>query len=473
MLGRSANKSKGSSSLEPHIISQKEHGINAALIPDYAKQVPLALQQAGFDAFLVGGAVRDLLLGIRPKDFDVATNAKPAEVKEIFRRARIIGRRFQIVHVPFGPNIVEVSTFRALISQKDTQHLKPKERLRHADSAVQHHIADAQGRILRDNVWGKQDEDAARRDFTVNALYYDPNTQCIHDYHGGLKDLQQKALRMIGNPEVRYREDPVRMLRVVRFAAKLGFSIDSATQRPIREMATLINDVPSARLFDEMLKLLLSGHAWACLTQLRSEGLHHGLLPLLDVVLEQPMGEKFIQLALSQTDNRIRTDRSVSPGFLFASLLWHQVLEKWEIYKAQGESSFPALQQAISVVLDSQTEKLAIHRRFTSDMREIMALQPRFEKLSGQAPLRLFENPRFRAAYDFFLLRCESGELPSELGQWWTTFTSVDAEERKNMLLALVPLKAKKKRRSKKQTSAQSEIPNSTAANVDSEKDHA
>jgi poly(A) polymerase len=260
------------------------------------------LREAGFSAYVVGGAVRDLLLGITPKDFDVATNAKPEEIKPLFRRALIIGRRFRLVHVMMGPETIEVSTFRAA-------DLETTEK-------------DEHGRVLRDNVFGTQAEDARRRDFSVNALYYDPASEEVVDFHGGLADLKKRVLRVIGDPQARYREDPVRMLRAVRLAAKLGFTLDAATREPIRSMAPLMDRVPPARLFDEMLKLLLSGHASACLRQLREVGLHKGLLPLLDVILEQPLGERFVTLALAQTDERVSSDRPVSPAFLFAALLW-------------------------------------------------------------------------------------------------------------------------------------------------------
>ncbi|MDB5839704.1 MAG: pcnB, partial [Herminiimonas sp.] len=294
---------------KPVILEPKEHGIDPQLVSANAIRVTQTLQEAGFSAFLVGGAVRDLLLGIKPKDFDIATNATPEQVKRLFRRAFIIGRRFQIVHVMFGQDLLEVTTFRGASSEDA--------------------LKDEHGRVLRDNTFGLQHEDAIRRDFTINAMYYDPATQQVLDYHGGMADIRNKKLRVIGVPEARYREDPVRLLRVVRFAAKLKFTIDADTQAPIAVMAPLINNVPAARVFDEMLKLLMSGHALACLHQLRKEGLHHGLLPLLDVVLEQPLGEKFVRLALENTDKRVLQGKPVSPGFLFASLLWHQVVEKW------------------------------------------------------------------------------------------------------------------------------------------------
>jgi poly(A) polymerase len=239
---------------------------------------------------------------------------------------------------------------------------------------------------------------------------------------------------MIGDPEVRYREDPVRMLRAVRFAAKLGFQIDEATREPIHRMAQLIENVPAARLFDEMLKLLVSGHAVACITRLRAEGLHHGLLPLLDVILEQPAGERFVMLALSRTDERARAGKSISPGFLFATLLWHDVLVKWNARVARGEHRIPALDKAIDETVDAQTEKLAIQRRFVADMREIWGLQPRFERRNGRAPFRLLEHLRFRAGYDFLMLRAAADEIPAELGDWWTRFIHAGPEEREHLV---------------------------------------
>lgn len=401
-------------STEPTILGPEEHGIDPKNVSSNAIRVTQALQEAGFKAFVVGGAVRDLLLGVKPKDFDIATDATPEQVKKLFRRAFIIGRRFQIVHVMFGQDLLEVTTFRGNGSDN-----APK---------------DEHGRVLRDNNFGPQHEDAARRDFTINAMYYDPATQTVLDYHGGIEDIRAKLLRIIGMPEARYREDPVRMLRVVRFAAKLGFTIEPTTRAPIPVMAPLIDNVPAARVFDEMLKLLLSGHALACLKELRSAGLHHGLLPLLDVVLEQPIGMKFVTLALESTDNRVKAGKGVSPGFLFASLLWHQVLEKWTAYRAAGESPIPALHLAADAVLETQTENLALQRRIATDMRDIWAMQPRFERRAGRAPYKLLEHPRFRAGYDFLLLRCQSGELPAEIGEWWTEFYAAEGGERERLV---------------------------------------
>ncbi|MFC0400624.1 polynucleotide adenylyltransferase PcnB [Paraburkholderia rhizosphaerae] len=440
---RAANNEGARDPDVPVIIPSDIHGIDPTLISRNAIRVTEGLQQAGFRAFIVGGAVRDLLLGIAPKDFDVATDATPEQVQRLFRRARIIGRRFQIVHVQFGQEIIETSTFRALVDPPPADASAgnatgasgaPPRRMKRDELDRRTHAVDASGRVLRDNVWGEQHEDATRRDFTINAMYYDPATQTVLDYHNGMADVRARLLRMIGDPATRFREDPVRMLRVVRFAAKLGFEIDEATRAPITSLADLINNVPAARLFDEMLKLLLSGHALACLQRLRKEGLHHGLLPLLDVVLEQPHGERFITLALNRTDARVVSGKPVSPGFLFATLLWHDVQQRWQQYEANGEYPVPALHRAMDDVLEMQTEKLAIHKRFSADMREIWGLQLRLERRSGRSALKLIEHQRFRAGYDFLLLRCESGELDESVAAWWTEFINGDAAAREALL---------------------------------------
>ncbi len=414
---------------DPVIIPVKTHGITRDMLSRGAERVCDDLERAGYQAFVVGGAVRDLLLGRDPKDFDIATNATPEQVRRCCRRSRIIGRRFQIVHVMVGQELIEVTTFRAL----------------HDDDTA----TDEHGRVLRDNTFGSQSDDAARRDFTVNALYYDPYDETIHDYHHGYADLKAGKLCMIGDPEVRYREDPVRMLRAVRLGAKLGLDIDTATRKPIRAMAPLLDHVPPARLFDEMLKLLTCGDALACLKRLRAEGLHHGVLPLLDVILEQPLGERFVEQALTNTDQRIREGKSISPGFLFAALLWHEVLAHWNKRKAKNEIAIPALFAAMSDVLDRQAEKLAITKRLVGDIKEIWSLQPRFEQRSGKRPYGLLGHPRFRAGYDFMLLRVQTGEIDASLGDWWTRFIESDGAAQE-ALIAGAPkdhAPAKKRRR--------------------------
>jgi poly(A) polymerase len=430
-MGKS-RKSKVAGACE--IIPFKKHGVQRDGISFAARRVTDGLQAAGFQAYVVGGAVRDLLLKRQPKDFDVATNATPEEVRRVFRRARIIGRRFRLVHVMFGEETVEVSTFRRMIDAVDAQ-------------------TDEHGRLLRDNEFGDQGQDAARRDFTANALFFDPSTQEIFDFHHGYADIRANTLRMIGDPATRYREDPVRMLRAVRLSAKLGMKLDPATAAPIAGMKELLSNVPEARLLDEMLKLLMSGHAVECIKKLRAMDLHHGLLPMLDVILEQPMGEKFVMLALANTDQRLREDKPASPAFLFAALLWHEVLSAWNVHLDAGQPAIQSLHFAMDEVLDKQRAHMAIPHRHDAIMKEIWLLQPRFELRAGHRPLRLLESPRFRAAYDFLLLRCQSGEVDAELGDWWTEFQEASDERRAEMLL---PDKGPKKRRRRKKPSEKS-----------------
>lgn len=405
------------------------HGVPREQISYGAKRVTDGLQAAGYQAYVVGGAVRDLLLNKTPKDFDVATDATPEEVKRVFRRSRIIGRRFRLVHVMFGEELVEVATFRCMIETEDAQ-------------------TDEHGRLLRDNEFGDQEQDAARRDFTANALFYDPTTQEIYDYHRGYQDTRDGVLRIIGDPLVRYREDPVRMLRAVRLSAKLGIHLDAATAAPIAQMKSLLDNVPEARMLDEVLKMLLSGHSVECIQQLRKMELHHGLLPLLDVIMDQPVGEKFIMLALKNTDERLSQDKSVSPAFLFAALLWHEVLSVWNQMVKQGERPVGAMHIAMDEVLARQKKKLAIPHRHDAVMKEIWLLQQRFEQRSGQRPYRLLEQPRFRAGFDFLLLRCASNEVDNELGLWWDEFQDASEARRQEMLQPEgVGAGAKKRRR--------------------------
>ena len=411
-----SGKKPKASKHEPAVIPVSSHGITRDRLSSGSRRVCETLQGHGFKAYVVGGAVRDLLIGADPKDFDIATDATPEEVRRAFRRSRIIGRRFQIVHVMMGQETLEVTTFRGTLDEKTK--------------------TDEHGRVLHDNVFGSHAEDAARRDFTINALYYDPVADIVLDYHDGVRDLKARTLRMIGDPVTRFREDPVRMLRIARFVAKLGFKIDPATRKPIAGLAPLVRNVPSARLFDEMLKLLTSGHAMACLQELRREGLHHGMLPMLDVILEQSDGKSFVSIALERTDERVRADRTISPGFLFATLLWQPVAARWREGVARGAPAIPALGDAIDSVLDEQGNRLAITRRFLADMREIWMMQPRFERRTGRSPWGLVEHLRFRAGYDFLLLRCQSGELPEEIGRWWTDFQGADNEQREALIAA-------------------------------------
>ena len=414
-------------------ISHKQHGITRNQISANALKVTLTLQQAGYSAYIVGGAIRDLLLGIKPKDFDIATNAMPEEIRGLFRRSRIIGRRFRLVHVMFGDEIVEVSTFRANYTTDSEAGM------------MLSNSADPHGRLLHDNIFGSQEEDVLRRDFTMNALLYNPATEEILDYLNGYQDVQARCLRIIGNPEQRYREDPVRMLRAVRLAAKLNVQLDEITAAPIGDLAPLLQNVPSARLFDEILKLLLSGHSLVCLIDLRRRGLHHGLLPILDIVLEQPLGERFISIALKNTDERIQQNKPVSAGFMFAILLWHETLAAWNRRLAQDEKPIPALHLAMTETLSAQRNQIAIPRRFDSMIYDVWSLQPRFQLRSGNKPFRILEHPRFRAAYDFLWLRCESGEIDKEIAEWWHAFQHASSEDREAMLIKETPTKKRKR----------------------------
>ena len=449
-------------------IPHREHGIDLSLVDDRAVKVVETLQQAGFEAYIVGGAVRDLLLGLRPKDFDVATNATPEEVKGLFRRAFIIGRRFRIVHVVYGRGreheVIEVSTFRAHLDAADAGQVAGNEKTSRAELAGKSHVVDASGRVLRDNVWGPQIEDAARRDFTVNALYYDPRTQIVVDYHHGLRDAKKRVLRMIGDPETRYREDPVRIIRVVRFAAKLGFEIDAKTREPIQRAAAWLDNVPQSRLFDEMIKLLQTGHAQASVEELRKQGLDRGVFPVLEAALigASPARQQFVQAALADTDRRVGEGKPVAPSFLLACLLWHDVLDGWERLKARGEPPFPALQQAIDTAFDARIGDISGRGKLAADMREIWMMQPRFDKRSGNGPFTLVEQPRFRAGFDFLRLRAQAGEVDAELGSWWEAFSLADADERRTLLEQVRP--ARTAVRSPRKSAAPSAAPAATDA---------
>ncbi len=421
-------------------VGPAEHGIDVKLVDDRAMDVVRTLKDAGYEAYIVGGAVRDLLVGLRPKDFDVATDATPEQVKSLFRRAFIIGRRFRIVHVVYGRGreheVIEVSTFRAHLDSADAEQVGGNERTSKSELAGMKHAVDASGRVLRDNVWGPIEQDAARRDFTINAMYYDPETQIVVDYHNGIKDAKKKIIRMIGNPVVRYREDPVRIIRAVRFGAKLsalGFKFEDKTAAPLREMKGLLADVPQSRLFDEMLKLLQTGHSIASIAQLKTLGLGTGIYPLLDVVV-QSADEPFLKLALQDTDRRVGEGKPVAPSFLLSCVLWADVREGWERRMRQGEHVMPALQDAIDDAFNARIGDVSGRGKLGTDMREIWTMQPRFEKRTGSAPYSLLEQPRFRAGFDFLRLRAQTGEIDTALSEWWETFSTAYDDERHAMI---------------------------------------
>ena len=429
-------------------IAASVHRIDPTLLDANAVRVVKTLQDAGFVAYVVGGAVRDLLVGMRPKDFDVATDATPEQVKALFRRAFIIGRRFRLVHVVFGRGreheTIEVSTFRAYLDASAAEQVAGNEKTSKQQMVDKTHVVDAAGRVLRDNVWGPQVEDAARRDFTVNAMYYDPVTQMVVDYHGGLADSRARVLRMIGDPELRYREDPVRIIRVVRFAAKLGFALEPGTERPLRAMSALLANVPISRLFDEMVKLMQTGHALASIEQLKKYGLigqGGGVFPVLDAALAPAQNSEarqtFIRLALEDTDRRVAEGRAVAPSFMLACLLWHDVQARWTTVRATGEAPFPALQQAVDAVFEARIGDISGRGKLAADMREIWLMQPRFERRSAGSALALVEQPRFRAGYDFLRLRADCGDLNTELADWWEDLHLGSADEREALIADL------------------------------------
>jgi poly(A) polymerase len=406
---------------QPRIYARSEHTISRKYVSESALKVLYRLDKAGFQAYLVGGSVRDLLLGREPKDFDIATNALPEQVRELFRNCRLIGRRFRLAHVQFGREIIEVATFRA-------QH----------DGDTEGAAMTDQGRILRDNVYGTLEEDVWRRDFTVNALYYNIADFSIVDHVGGVEDLRAGRMRLIGDPDKRYREDPVRMLRAVRFATKLGFLLDQATLAAIPRLRHLLEDIAPARLFDEMLKLFQGGVGLQTFEALRHHGLFHCLFPLTDEHLDGGEGEfaqRLIAAALRSTDARVADNKPITPAFLLAALLWHVVEEEAEKLVANGVTAHDALGFAADTVISKQIARIAMPRRFSNVTREIWALQSKLEKPTPKRIPRALEHPRFRAAYDFLVLRAEAGDPVQEEATFWTEFLAAEEGDARETLL--------------------------------------
>lgn len=382
-------------------VPRSEHTISRSQFTQGTLRTLYGLKDAGYQAYVVGGGVRDLLAGEAPKDFDIATDAHPEDVKRIFRSCRLIGRRFVICHVRWGAEIVEVTTFRGVITDE--------------------HERDETGRILADNEYGTLETDAFRRDFTVNALYYDIRDYSIVDFAGGLDDMQARLVRLIGDPELRYREDPVRMLRAVRIANKLGFEIEKGTADPIPKLGGLLREIPPARLFDEVIKVLQSREALANLEGLYRYGLLKQILPVTDAAMKDSRHGEFLRQAMVNTAERIANEQSVSPAFLYAALLWPGVVRAYQrLTQAEGQHANVAIVQASEGVLARTLSTIMIPKRFSLPMREIWALQPRLEQTRGGRTKRLLTHPRFRAAYDFLLLRAACGEVPQALADWWT-----------------------------------------------------
>jgi poly(A) polymerase len=422
-------------------IPRPEHSISRADISGGALKVLYTLKKAGFEAYLVGGGVRDLLLGREPKDFDVVTDAEPEEVKRLFRSARLIGRRFRLAHVRFGPEIIEVATFRGAIE----------------DTGEEDHVS-VNGRIMRDNVYGTTvEEDVWRRDFSVNSLYYDIRDFSVLDYTGGMADLEAGILRIIGDPVRRYREDPVRMLRAVRFTAKLGFRLGEETAAAIPECAPMLADIPAARLYEEVLKLFLGGAAVQSFELLN----HFDLFKYLfaesaERFAEEPLDPagQLLLKALANTDMRIQEDKPVTPSFLFAALLWPAVHKDAIAHRDRDLTAVQAMDAAGMDVLARQVSHVSVPRRFSLAAREIWSLQPRLEQRRGKRAIQLPARPRFRAAYDFLLLRAEAGEDVAEMADWWTKFQEMDDSGRKAALAGTGGRRRRRRRGRRRQPQA-------------------
>lgn len=429
------------------LIARDQHVVSRKHISPNALKVLYKLGDAGFHGFLVGGGVRDLLLGKTPKDFDIATNASPEELKKLFRNARIIGRRFKIVHLRFGREIIEVTTFRAPHdAQNQISDNVPRRKILELDSA--HSTA---GMILRDNVYGNIDEDALRRDFTINAMYYTLKNFLVLDFSTGMLDLEAKIIRIIGNPEERYKEDPVRMLRALRFCAKLGFTMEEHTSGPINKLAYLLESISPARLFDESLKLLTSGHAvnsFALLKQYEP-GKYLFAPTLAAIESQQGSASKLVDLALQNTDTRLAEGKSVTPAFLFAALLWPVLQNRLSSHPSPDSNQHQHFQNVVNEVITQQIQYTAVPKRFTAVAKEIWELQARLERRNRRSIESAINHPRFRAAYDFLLLREDSGEDLNELGQWWTTFQFADPGVKTEMIEALPKSKNPRRRRRK------------------------
>ncbi|MEY2864918.1 MAG: poly(A) polymerase [Pseudomonadota bacterium] len=388
--------------------------IDISLISVHAIKTIEILEDNGFEAYLVGGAVRDLLFGIKPKDFDVVTNATPDQIHHLFRRSRMIGRRFKLVHVIYGREVIEVSTYRSQQKQ----------------------IPQADGSVIKDdNHFGTIEEDAMRRDFTINAMFYSPTYHKLVDFHDGLEDLKNGIVRIIGDPEKRYQEDPIRILRAFRVCAKLNMSLNSSSRNPIKKIVPLLHEIPHSRLFDEVIKFFLTGHGLNSYKIMRNENIYSQFFLSPDA--ESKEIDLFISNGLKNTDLRINQNKSCNPSFLFSFLLWHQVHQLWDQYKIELKHSIAGLNQAIDDVIEKQIKLFPIHKRFTITMKEIWRLQSRFENQSPKKIYRLLLHPRFRAAYDFMLLRCQSNELDHSIGIWWTNFIDADHHEKSLMVKEL------------------------------------
>ncbi|MFT5234858.1 MAG: poly(A) polymerase [Shewanella sp.] len=417
------------------VVPRQDHSISRSQMSENAIKVLYRLHKSGFKAYLVGGGVRDILLNLQPKDFDVVTNATPEEIKRLFRNCRLVGRRFRLAHIVFGRDVIEVATLRG----------------HHVDTEEKISKTNAEGRLLRDNVYGSIDEDAERRDFTVNALYYDISDFSIHSYGGGLEDLNSRTIRMIGDPNTRYREDPVRMLRAVRFATKLGMTVEEKTAAPIYELAPLLKDIPAARMYEEVLKLFFNGQAENNFNMMREFGLFQPLFPLVDSLLvEDPKGPatKMLQVIMKNTDQRVLAEKTVTPAFFYAAMLWYPLTQRADdIALESGLSLYDAYYAAMGDVMEKQCQTISIPRRFSTPAKDIWQLQLRFDRNQGTKAFKFIENPKFRAAYDLLLLRGDAeGGSVAKSAAWWRSF--VDAGEEQRSVIARSTNKGSRNRNS-------------------------
>ncbi|MGG4606874.1 polynucleotide adenylyltransferase PcnB [Providencia sp. Me31A] len=435
------------------VIPRSEHSISRSDISDNALKVLYRLNKSGFEAYLVGGGVRDLLLGQKPKDFDITTNATPEQIRKLFRNCRLVGRRFRLAHIMFGPEIIEVATFRGHHDQNTSDD-------KNLSSQAQN------GMLLRDNIFGSIEDDAIRRDFTINSLYYNIEDFTLRDYVNGLQDLKAGVIRLIGDPETRYREDPVRMLRAVRFACKLNMSIEPKTAEPIHQLAHLLKGIPSARLFEESLKLLQAGQGYATYTMLKKYGLFEPLFPVVASRFTQngdsPM-EKIIEQVLKNTDFRLKNDKRVNPAFLFAVMLWYPVTEHAEKLSQEGGLAYyDAFALAMNDILDEQCRSIAIPKRITTTMRDIWLLQLRLPRRQGRRANKLMEHPKFRAAFDLLELRAnvEHRNELQELALWWTDFQQANNLKQREMISELGSMPTRRRHRPHRSSHAGARKPN-------------
>lgn len=443
----------------PLIFSRDQHPVSRKLLSPNALKVLYRLNKGGFDAYLVGGGVRDILLGFKPKDFDIATNATPDEIKELFRNCRLIGRRFRLAHIVFGREIIEVATFRGHHDNASEQDKSCKKTSKQSED----------GMLLRDNIYGSIDEDAERRDFSINALYYSAKDFKVYDFANGVQDVHDKVIRLIGDPETRYREDPVRMLRAIRFATKLDMQISDDTKAPIKELSSLMANIPAARLFEEFLKMFIAGKAVANFEQLRSYNLFGYFFPAVEQALNNEQDEQrflldFIMLALENTDKRINNDQRVTPAFLFAAMLWYPLQKHIQQIKVTTQLTPQDLFfAALNEIMPEQQRSIAIPKRFQAVIKDIWILQDKLGRREGKRAFKTLEHPKFRAGYDFLLLRAQIEATPelNELAHWWTDFQEVSDEARIQLIKGVKLPQGSKRRPAKKRRKPAAKPPES------------